>query len=159
FRKTTSDASMVVLLIFVTGLAIVVYLNQYPLQPRERVYAYAGSFYDFAISIDLGVFALYDMLRTKVSGQLRAIITCLLRRGLLPGIMATENWDDHSRANRATGRDFAKNYLDSCAPNAILFTNGDNDTFPLWYVQEVEEYRTDVRVINLSLLNTDWYIN
>ena len=159
FSKTRKDGIIVALLFFFTGIAIVLYLNQYPLQPRERDYAYAASFYAFAIWIGLGVYGLFELINKEKSKPVLAVgisIACLI---LVPGIMASENWDDHSRAKRYTGRDFAKNYLDSCEPNAILFTNGDNDTFPLWNVQEVEEYRTDVRVINLSLLNTDWYIN
>ncbi len=158
FSKNKNNGVIVLLLFFFTGIAIVLYLNQYPLQPRERDYAYAASFYAFAIWIGLGVMAISDFISKKMSGALGPILASGLCLVLVPGIMAKENWDDHSRAKRYTGRDFAKNYLDSCAPNAILFTNGDNDTFPLWYVQEVEEYRTDVRVINLSLLNMDWYI-
>ena len=159
FKKDPTDASVVALLFFFTGIAIVLYLNQYPLQPRERDYAFAGSYYAFAIWIGLGVYALYDLLAPRLEGKLSAILSTVLCLVLVPGIMAKENWDDHDRSNRYTARDFAKNYLDSCAPNSILFTNGDNDTFPVWYVQEVEEYRTDVRVVNLSLLNMDWYIN
>lgn len=158
FKTNRNNGVIVLLLFFFTGLAIVLYLNQYPLQPRERDYAYAASFYAFAIWIGLGVMAISDLLSKKLSGKIAPIIATVLCFALVPGIMAKENWDDHTRAERYTGRDFAKNYLDSCAPNAILFTNGDNDTFPLWYVQEVEEYRTDVRVVNLSLLNTDWYV-
>lgn len=157
-KSDRKNGFVVLLLFFFTGLAIVLYLNQYPLQPRERDYAYAASFYAFAVWIGLGVIAIADLIGQKTNMKMGAIIASLVCLGLVPGIMAAENWDDHTRADRFTGRDFAKNYLDSCAPNAILFTNGDNDTFPLWYVQEVEEYRTDVRVVNLSLLNTDWYI-
>ncbi len=159
FSKDKKDGSIVLLLFFFTGAAIVLYLNQYPLQPRERDYAYAASFYAFAIWIGLGVYALFDIISRQKPNKLIAIGVSLASLIMVPALMASENWDDHTRAGRYTGRDFAKNYLASCAPNAILFTNGDNDTFPLWYVQEVEEYRTDVRVINLSLLNTDWYIN
>ncbi|GAI98693.1 unnamed protein product, partial [marine sediment metagenome] len=150
----------VVLLLFVlTGIAVVVYLNQYPNQPRERDYAYAGSFYAYAIWIGLGTLALYDFLRKFIPDHLGAVVSGALCLFLVPGIMANENWDDHDRSGRYTARDIAYNYLNSCAPNAILFTNGDNDTFPLWYAQEVEGIRTDVRVVNLMLFNTDWYID
>lgn len=210
------EQSLVVGLLFLlTGLAIVVYLNQTPFQPRERDYAYVGSFYAFAIWIGLGVFALFESARSlswtewaKMAGatvgagvllyvaeaaggqphalsfsvlfiailaalalglgallnQMKANTTAsgaimLVLGMLIPLVMAADGWDDHSRARRRTGVDFAKNYLESLAPNAILFTNGDNDTFPLWYAQEVEGIRTDVRVCNLSLLNTDWYVD
>lgn len=209
------DFWVTALLFFMTGFAIVLYLNQTPIQPRERDYAYAGSFYAFAIWIGLGVYALYwgaTQMRLKDLGMLAgvsigsgllfysmesiaggshdfsyavlfmaAVATTLfalsmgmqmikapdLVRAALPAllclavpvVMASDGWDDHSRANRRTGVDFAKNYLDTLEPNAILFTNGDNDTFPLWYAQDVEGYRTDVRIVNLSLLNTDWYID
>lgn len=149
---------LVLLLFFFTGLAIVIYLNQTPYQPRERDYSYVGSFYAFSIWIGLGIASLWQILSKKFNSTIAA--TTLTIAGLLavPYIMAKENWDDHDRSNRYTARDFSKNYLESCDKNAILFTNGDNDTFPLWYAQEVEGIRTDVRVVNLSLLNTDWYI-
>ena len=150
---------LIVLLLFVlTGLAIVVYLNQTPYQPRERDYAYAGSFYAFAIWIGLGVLAVMDIMKKYLPGATSGVIATVLSLVLVPSIMAKENWDDHDRSGRYTARDLASNYLNSCAPNAILFTYGDNDTFPLWYAQEVEGIRTDVRVVNLSLLGTDWYI-
>lgn len=158
YRRYRKDFWVILLLFFMTGLAIVFYLNQYPFQPRERDYAYAASFYAYAIWIGLGVLGICEFLREKFPGVLvPGIVTgiCLL---LVPGIMARENWDDHDRSGRYTARDFAYNYLNSCAPDAILFTNGDNDTFPLWYIQEVEGVRTDVRVVNLSYLGADWYI-
>ncbi len=153
------DTIVVSLLFIMTGIAIVVYLNQHAPQPRERDYAFAGSFYAFAIWIGLGVLSLFDALVKKYKTKLSAIILTLLCLVLVPGVMAEQGWNDHDRSGRYTCRDFAANYLNSCAPNAILFTNGDNDTFPLWYDQEVEGIRTDVRVVNLSLLNTEWYIN
>jgi len=206
---------VVFLLFFLTGIAIVLYLNQKPAEPRERDYAYAASFYAFAIWIGLGVWALYDIgksfsfkkikktaiysiggsgmilliqimagngttfgmslfymsivsvvlfclmyfLGNKFKSSPMLVYVPLLLAMVVPGIMAFENWDDHDRSNRTTARDFAANYLNSCDYNAILFTNGDNDTFPLWYIQEVEGVRTDVRVANMSLLSTDWHIN
>ena len=213
--RRPDDWFVTLLLFLFTGLAIVVYLNQTPYQPRERDYAYAGSFYAFAIWIGLGVYALFDAafnlsvahLKKAAMYGLGGVVAVLLLEQLqgsnhhfsfallfmvgsiligltimtfvgrktnnsvlagvlalliglpAPIIMAAEGWDDHNRSHRYTARDFAANYLESCEPNAILFTNGDNDTFPLWYAQEVEGIRTDVRVVNLSLLNTDWYIN
>ena len=159
YKKSKKDAWIVNLLFIFTGLAIVVYLNQYPYQPRERDYAYVGSFYAFAIWIGLGVLAIIEKLRAYAPEKITALATTALCLVAVPGIMASEGWDDHNRSDRYTARDFAKAYLDSCEPDAILFTMGDNDTFPLWYVQEVEGYRTDVRIVNLSLLNTDWYID
>lgn len=156
--KDGKDAWIITMFFLFTGMAIVVYTNHKPFEPRERDYAFVGSFYVFAIWIGLGVVGLYELLKkyAKVPG-LAGISTLV---GLIiPGIMVAENWDDHDRSERFLARDVAKAYLDSCDPNAILFTNGDNDTFPLWYIQEVEGYRTDVRVVNLSLLNTDWYID
>jgi hypothetical protein len=213
--RDPKGSGVVALLFLMTGIAIVVYLNQTPLQPRERDYAYVGSFYAFAIWIGLSVIALFEAARkvdlksignglavpvgagaifyvlesitgmphslslsilfmaivaallygvsqflamAKLQENIKAItVTAILV--IVPVLMGFEGWDDHSRAHRRTGVDFAKNYLNSLAPNAILFTNGDNDTFPLWYAQEVEGVRTDVRVCNLSLLNTDWYID
>ncbi len=158
-KKDNKNFTVVALLFFFTGIAIVVYLNQKPFEPRERDYAYAGSFYAFAFWIGLGVLAIYDFLEKKMN-QTRSVLVatglCLLA---VPAVMAKEEWNDHDRSHRTIARDFAYNYLNSCAPNAILFTNGDNDTFPLWYAQEVEGIRTDVRVICLELLNTDWYID
>ncbi|PTN10616.1 DUF2723 domain-containing protein [Mangrovibacterium marinum] len=159
YQRNQKDFWVVMLLFILTGLAIVVYLNQYPHQPRERDYAFAGSFYAFAIWVGLGVLGLFEMLKQKVpatvlAGALTAV--CLLA---VPGRMAAENWDDHDRSDRYTCRDFGSNYLNSCAPNAVIFTNGDNDTFPLWYNQEVEGVRTDMRVCNLSYLQTDWYVD
>jgi len=150
---------IILLLFFFTGIAIVIYLNQKPIQPRERDYAYAASFYAYTIWIGLGVLSVYYLFKKKlplIASSLAATIICLL---LVPCIMAMENWDDHDRSGRYTARDFAYNYLNSCAPNAILFTNGDNDTFPLWYAQEVEGIRTDVRVACIPYLSTDWYID
>jgi len=159
FKVNNKDGFVVLLLFLFTGLAIIVFLNQYPYQPRERDYAYAGAFYAWTIWIGLGVLAIFEWLSQKTAAKTSAIVSTLACFLAVPTLMAKDGWDDHDRSKRYTCRDFAKDYLDSCAPNAILFTNGDNDTFPLWYVQEVEGYRTDVRVCNLSLFNTDWYIN
>jgi hypothetical protein len=150
---------VVFLLFFMTGLAIVIYLNQYPFQPRERDYAYAGSFYAFAIWIGLGVLAISEALKKIMPAIGAGGVAGIASLVLVPGIMAAENWDDHDRSDRYTARDLGANYLKTCQPNGIIFTNGDNDTFPLWYNQEVEGVRTDVRVCNLSYLQTDWYIN
>ena len=153
---------VVFFLFFMTGLAIVLYLNQTPQQPRERDYAYAGSFYAFAIWCGLGVLALYDMLKKKLKTNDVALasvigVACLL----VPIQMASQTWDDHDRSGRYTCRDFGQNYLMTLQDkgNPIIFTNGDNDTFPLWYNQETEGFRTDARVCNLSYLQTDWYID
>jgi hypothetical protein len=214
--RHTRDWIVVMLLFFFTGLAIVIYLNQTPLQPRERDYAYVGSFYAFAIWIGLGVYALFEAARSISRRELMQAVGFTLALGVVkyllemlgsdedhsisyavlymgvlggaalglfhvlgrvlgnevaigslatlvglavPAVMVADGWDDHDRSNRTPARDLAWDYLQSCAPNAILFTNGDNDTFPLWYAQEVEGIRTDVRVVNLSLLNTDWYVD
>ena len=154
---------VVTFLFLMTGVAIVVYLNQYPNQPRERDYAFAGSFYAFTIWVGMGVAGLWHILRQyvmKKDKQARAAAWVAAVVGLLvPLQMVSQTWDDHDRSGRYCARDFGKNYLASVDQNGIIFTNGDNDTFPLWYAQEVEDYRTDVRVINLSYLATDWYIN
>lgn len=158
YKRNPQDTFVVFCLFFFTGLAIVVYLNQYPYQPRERDYAYAASFYAFAIWLGLGVLFVYEFFSKKMNartGAMAAIVVCLIA----PALMATQGWDDHNRSKRTMARDFAINYLQSCDENAVLFTNGDNDTFPLWYAQEVEGIRTDVRVVNLSLFQTDWYID
>jgi len=159
YNRLPKQFVVILLLFILTGLAIVVYLNQTPYQPRERDYAYAGSFYAFAIYIGLGVFAIMEWLKKIAPTAIAASVATILTLVMVPGVMAMQNWDDHDRSGRYTARDLAKNYLSSCAPNAILFTYGDNDTFPLWYAQEVEGFRTDIRVVNLSLLGTDWYIN
>ncbi|MGV3707105.1 MAG: protein O-mannosyl-transferase family [Arcticibacter sp.] len=158
FKYNQKDAGVVGLLFFFTGIAIVLYLNQNPLQPRERDYAYAGSFYAFAIWIGLGVAGIASFLNRKMSAQTAGIAATVLCLFAAPVLMASQEWDDHDRSDKFTTRDFAIDYLQSCAPNAILFTYGDNDTYPLWYVQEVEGVRPDVRIVNLSLLGTDWYI-
>ncbi|KAB2813913.1 protein O-mannosyl-transferase family [Phaeocystidibacter luteus] len=157
--KDGKDAWVIGMFFLFTGLAIVVYTNHKPFEPRERDYAFVGSFYVFAIWIGLGVVAIYDLIRERLNVPGLAGIVTVVTLAIVPLNMVAQNWDDHDRSQRYMARDTAKAYLDSCAPNAILFTNGDNDTFPLWYLQEVEEYRTDVRVVNLSLLNTDWYID
>jgi hypothetical protein len=159
FQRDVKNFWVVMLLFVLTGIAIVIYLNQTPLQPRERDYAYAGSFYAFAVWIGLGVLALFDSMNEKLRKGYMAVLLTIVCIVLVPGIMASQNWDDHDRSGRYTTRDIAADYLKTCAPNAILFTNGDNDTFPLWYAQEVEGIRTDVRVVNLMLLNMDWYID
>ncbi len=158
-NSSKKDTLIVALLFIMTGLAITVYLNQYPYQPRERDYAYASSFYAFAIWIGLGVLALFDMLRKKLDPKIAAIAVTALSLLLVPAIMAKEGWNDHNRSGKYATRDFAANYLNSCEPNAILFTNGDNDTFPLWYAQEVEGIRTDVRVVNFMLASGHWYVH
>ncbi|MBN2480771.1 MAG: DUF2723 domain-containing protein [Bacteroidales bacterium] len=158
YKKHRKDFIVTLVLFIMTGIAIVVYLNQNPLQPRERDYAYAGSFYAFAIWIGLGVLSLYEALKKFLPALAGGGLAILVTLVAVPIQMAGQNWDDHDRSGRYVARDFAYNYLNSCDTNAIIFTNGDNDTFPLWYAQEVEGIRTDVRVINLSYLGADWYI-
>lgn len=207
FYKTPKDAFVLFLAFLFTGIAIVVYLNQKPMEPRERDYAYSGSFYFFAMWMAFGVYALYDFigslnkqtviklsyflggglllcwatgygrlwilnsilialfvgisyLLSKIKGNASVPAIIISALGLLaPMLMGSQGWDDHDRSGKTSARDLAFNYLNSCKKNSILFTNGDNDTFPLWYLQEVEGNRTDVRVCNLSLMGTDWYTN
>ncbi|MFV0391520.1 MAG: DUF2723 domain-containing protein [Paludibacteraceae bacterium] len=157
--KQGNHTFWVILLLFIlTGIAIVVYLNQTPYQPRERDYAYAGSFYAFSIWVGLGVLGVAKLLEKFLSKNIAATIAAVACLGV-PALMGAQNWDDHDRSGRTTARDFGQNYLNSTDKNAILFSNGDNDTFPLWYNQEVEGVRTDLRVCNLSYLPTDWYID
>jgi len=163
-RAGYENFTIVFLLFFLTGLAIVLYLNQTPYQPRERDYSYAGSFYAFCIWIGLGVLAISEWLNSLLKSDNQIIksavativaLICLC----VPALMAQQNWDDHDRSDRYSCRDFGANYLKSCQKNSIIFSNGDNDTFPLWYNQEVEGVGTDIRVCNLSYLQTDWYID
>ncbi|MGO3240825.1 MAG: glycosyltransferase family 117 protein [Sphingobacteriaceae bacterium] len=158
-RRRKRDLLIVGLLFFFTGVAIVLYLNQNPLQPRERDYAYAGSFYVFAIWIGLGVLGVFELLKrlpTSAAERLSKIgAFCLLA---IPALLLLQNWDDHDRSDRKLTREMALNVLNSCAPNALLFSYADNDTFPLWYLQEVEGIRPDVRVLNYGYLQSDWYV-
>ena len=159
YKKAGKDFNVVMILFLSTGFAIVFYLNQAGFQPRERDYAYVGSFYAFAIWIGLGVLQVTTWLRKKLSATIAtnlAAFVCLLS---VPVLMAAQEWDDHDRSKKQLARDSAKDYLESCAPNAILFTAGDNDTYPLWYAQEVEGIRPDIRVMIYPLLSTDWCIN
>ena len=160
-RRDPRNSWVTGLLFLLTGLAIVVYLNQPPYQVRERDYAYAGSFYVFAIWIGLGVLAFQEWFEkmTRKEGSLAAASMAVAIGLFIPALMGCQNWDDHDRSGRYTARDMAYNHLNSCGPNAMLVTHGDNDTFPLWYLQEVEGVRTDVRIVNSSLLGTDWYID
>lgn len=158
YRKRKQDFWVVLLLFLMTGIAIVVYLNQNPHQPRERDYAYAGSFYAFAIWIGLGFPAVLSFLAKVLRNRLAQGAVFLLLMAAIPGLMISQNWDDHDRSERYTARDFAYNYLIGCSENGILFSYGDNDTFPVWYLQDVEDVRTDVRLINLSYLAAPWYI-
>lgn len=158
FRRKKHDAWVVLIFFFFTGLAIVLYLNQVPNQPRERDYAYAGSVYAFTIWIGLGMLAIYDFLKSRTKQPMNAVFGAFGLALIAPLLMGMNGWDDHNRSNRYTARDMGKDYLESCAPNAILFTQGDNDTYPLWYAQETEGIRRDVRIVNLSLAGVDWYI-
>ena len=158
FYRDRKNFYVVMLLFILTGIALVVYLNSPPIEPRERDYIYAGSYYAFSIWIGFGSLFLFSILKKIFKKDKLSLVICFLLSIQSPIILANQNWDDHDRSNRYLTVDSAKNLLASCAPNSLLFTGGDNDTFPLWYVQEVENFRTDVRVIVLSYFNTDWYI-
>ncbi|MBQ9821241.1 MAG: DUF2723 domain-containing protein [Muribaculaceae bacterium] len=180
-RRGIEQFWVIFFLFFMTGIAIVLYLNQTPSQPRERDYAYAGSFYAFSIWIGMGVAGLWSLvmwfLKKKNKKEDKSEAAVAIDNGnrggvatavaaiaaiiglIVPLQMVSQTWDDHDRSGRTAARDFGRNYLSSVAPNGVIFCNGDNDTFPLWYLQEVEGYRTDVRAVNLSYLATDWYIN
>jgi len=154
-KKTFAVTGM---LFFLTGIALILYLNSPPTEPRERDYIYVGSYYAFAIWIGFGIIAIGNGLAKMISNKKMAYGIAIVIGLLAPAIMAAEGWDDHDRSDRYFSVDSAKNFLSSCAPNSIIFTGGDNDTFPLWYVQNVEGFRTDMRVLVLSYSNTDWYI-
>ncbi|MAZ26592.1 MAG: hypothetical protein CL868_05875 [Cytophagaceae bacterium] len=161
FQASKDKKNFWVLLVFFlfTGIALKIYLNERPFEPRERDYALVGSFYVFAMWIGFGVYAIYDMLKDRLNAKILipvVTVVCLLAS---PVLLASQNWDDHDRSGRKTAMAMAKMYLDSCDENAILFTIGDNDTFALWYAQEIEGYRRDVRVVNTSLFQTAWYID
>lgn len=158
YKYHRRDSFVVFLLFFMTGLAIILYLNQPSTEPRERDYAYAGSFYAFAIWIGLGAMALFHFLSKKIPATVSASLAVGASLLFVPGLMAKEGWDDHDRSSRTAAYDFARNSLESCEPNAILIANGDNDTFPLWYCQEVEGIRTDVRIINSALAGSFWHV-
>lgn len=159
FKSAKTDAISVLMFFLFTGVLIIVFLNVPPDQPRERDYAYVGSFYAFAIWIGLGVLGIFDFLKDKLNKQTSAIIASCVCLIAAPTLMASENWDDHNRSGRTIAIDVANNYLQQLDPNAIIFSNGDNDTYPLWYAQEVEGVRPDVRNVNMSLLGMDWYID
>ena len=159
YKKDRNGFWLVFAFFFMTGIAIILYLNQHPNQPRERDYAYAGSFYAFAVWIGMGFMFVYEYLRKLIRERLSAAIVFIILLFAVPVLMASQNWDDHNRSGRYTARDIGANYLLSCAPNSVLFTYGDNDSFPVWYVQDVERVRTDVRVANLSYIQAGWYID
>jgi hypothetical protein len=159
YQKDKSDTLVVGLLFFFTGMAIVVYLNQAGNQPRERDYAYVGSFYAFAVWIGIGVMYVKELFEKFTNSKMANYASAGLCMLAVPVIMGAQEWDDHDRGNKTIARDLAIDYLQSCAPNAILITFGDNDTYPLWFAQEVLGIRRDIRVINSSLMGTDWYLN
>ena len=159
YKRDNKGFWLVLAFFLMTGLAIILYLNQSPNQPRERDYAYAASFYAFAVWIGMGLMTIYELLQKYLNHKVSAVITLVILIVACPVLMAVQNWDDHDRSGRYTARDIGANYLESCEPNSILFTYGDNDSFPVWYVQDVERIRTDVRVANLSYIQAGWYID
>ena len=158
YKRNNTGFWLVLAFFIMTGLAIIFYLNQYPNQPRERDYAYVGSFYAFAIWIGIGFMFIYETLQKYLGNKGSLAVTFIALIAAVPVLMGAQNWDDHNRSGRYTARDIGANYLKSCAPNSILFTYGDNDSFPVWYVQDVEAVRPDVRVANLSYIQAGWYI-
>ena len=158
-NKDLKSFYVLLALFLFTGIALKIYLNERPFEPRERDYALVGSFYVFAIWIGFGVYAIYDTVKNYLKPKLAGPIIIAASIVIAPLLMASQNWDDHDRSNKYTAIAMAKAYLNSCEPNAILFTIGDNDTFPLWYAQEIENIRTDIKIVNTSLFMTDWYID
>jgi hypothetical protein len=159
FKRDIKGFWILTVFFLFTGIALKIYLNERPFEPRERDYALVGSFYVFAIWIGFGVYAIFDYLKNKIKATVAAPVAIVASLLAAPVLMAAENWDDHDRSNRYTALAMAKMYLDSVDENAILFTIGDNDTFALWYAQQIEGYRRDVRIVNTSLFATDWYID
>ena len=158
-KKDIKNSWVVFLLFFMTGLAIVIYLNQTPYQPRERDYAYAGSFYAFCIWIGIGVMGVMELLQKIIKNKMAVAVVAFVLCLSVPTVMAASGWEGHNRSNKTAALDWGKNYLKNLPENAVIFTRGDNDTFPLWYVQEVEGYRTDVRVCNYMLSSGYWYVH
>ncbi|HET8753139.1 MAG TPA: hypothetical protein VFM59_02180, partial [Salinimicrobium sp.] len=159
FKRDKKNFWVLLVFFLFTGIALKIYLNERPFEPRERDYALVGSFYVFAIWMGFGVYALFDLLKDYLKPKMAAPAVIAISFLAVPVLLATENWDDHDRSDKYTARAMAKKYLDSVDEDAILFTIGDNDTFALWYAQQVEKYRTDVRIVNTSLFATDWYID
>jgi len=158
-KKDTKSFWVLMVFFLFTGLALKVYLNERPFEPRERDYAVVGSFYVFAMWIGFGVHALFDIVKNYLKPKIALPITLAITALAAPALLASQNWDDHDRSGRRTANSMGRMYLDSCDENAILFTIGDNDTFALWYQQNIEQYRQDVRIVNTSLFQTDWYID
>ncbi len=158
-KKDLKSFYVLLVLFLFMGFALKIYLNERPFEPRERDYALVGSFMVFAMWIAYGIYAIYEKIKEKITPKTAGILTLIISFLAAPALLAYQNYDDHNRSEKYTALASAKAYLDSCEPNAILFTIGDNDTFPLWYAQEIERYRTDVRIVCTTLLMTDWYIN